>query len=233
MIDSWSDAIESPEEEVREPSKGVPVIVSGFTGAGKSTVTKLVRDISEEAGYDSNWFMESRSRVTDRPLRAGEIQGRDGLFVDTVEFERMRDSGELIHSYSRYGNNYGFSWRILDEELDIGNPYLIGGQIDTSMELRERIRDVFGSEVEPMILFINRGPDSIIESIRKRVAATPDEADVRIRHILDHWQEVPAELTRLNGSARVIWNDGDPKQIARDVFEMMRDRFGDIVKFTG
>ena len=72
--------------------RGVLAIVSSPSGAGKTTLThRLLREFPE---------LEFSVSYTTRPMRPGEINGRDYWFVSTDEFERMFGRGEFAeHAY--------------------------------------------------------------------------------------------------------------------------------------
>ncbi len=68
--------------------KGILVVVSGFSGAGKGTLMKkLVTD------YEN--YALSVSMTTRQP-RTGEVDGRDYFFVTDEEFEyRIANDGKI------------------------------------------------------------------------------------------------------------------------------------------
>ena len=69
--------------------KGILVVVSGFSGAGKGTIMKGLM-----AKYGDNYSL-SVSATTRQP-RPGEIHGVHYFFVSNDEFESMIDHNELI-----------------------------------------------------------------------------------------------------------------------------------------
>ena len=77
--------------------RGVLVIVSGFSGAGKGTVMKRLLE-----KYDS--YSLSISATTRMP-RDGEKDGREYFFKTVDQFEEMIENGQLIE-YARYVGNY-------------------------------------------------------------------------------------------------------------------------------
>ena len=77
--------------------KGILIVVSGFSGAGKGT---LMKGLLEK--YDN--YALSISATTRKP-REGEEEGKAYFFKETEEFEKMIAQDELIE-YARYVNNY-------------------------------------------------------------------------------------------------------------------------------
>ena len=96
--------------------KGILVVVSGFSGAGKGTLMK------ELLGRYPQTYALSVSATTRRP-REGEEDGREYFFLSKDEFEKMIAKGELIE-YAKYVENYygtprGYVQRKLDEGKDV------------------------------------------------------------------------------------------------------------------
>ena len=79
--------------------RGVLVIVSGFSGAGKGTVMKALM-----GKYDN--YALSISATTRAP-RTGEENGREYFFKTVEEFEKMIAQDELIEYANYVGNYYG------------------------------------------------------------------------------------------------------------------------------
>lgn len=81
-----------------ENRRGAVVVISGPSGVGKSTICReLCTRLPAEFSVS----------VTTRPVRPGEVSGRDYHFVDRSEFERLRSDGALLETASVYGHDYG------------------------------------------------------------------------------------------------------------------------------
>ena len=76
--------------------RGILVVVSGFSGAGKGT---LMKELLKR--YDN--YALSISATTRSP-REGELDGREYFFVDKERFQQMIAEGELIE-YAQYVNH--------------------------------------------------------------------------------------------------------------------------------
>ena len=77
--------------------RGILIVVSGFSGAGKGTVMK------EIMGRYGNYAL-SISATTRKP-RPGEEEGREYFFKTVEEFEKMIAKDQLIE-YARYVDRY-------------------------------------------------------------------------------------------------------------------------------
>lgn len=80
--------------------KGLLIILSGPSGVGKGTVRKeLVKDPSLGLFFSVS--------MTTRPMRPGEVDGKDYYFVSKEEFKRNIDNGNLLEWAEFVGNRYG------------------------------------------------------------------------------------------------------------------------------
>ena len=79
-------------------NKGILIVVSGFSGAGKGTLMKelLTR-------YPDTYALSISA--TTRAPREGEVDGREYFFVSKDEFEKMIAKDKLIE-YAKYVENY-------------------------------------------------------------------------------------------------------------------------------
>ena len=79
--------------------KGILIVVSGFSGAGKGTLMKeLVRT------YENYALSVS---MTTRSPRPGEEEGKEYFFVSEEEFKEKLEQDGLIEYANYCGNYYG------------------------------------------------------------------------------------------------------------------------------
>ena len=76
--------------------KGVLIVISGFAGSGKGTITK------ELLNRFSNYRF-SLSATTRQP-RPGEVDGKDYFFVKRERFIEMIENGELFDILNLFPN---------------------------------------------------------------------------------------------------------------------------------
>ena len=92
--------------------RGILVIVSSPSGAGKTTLTR--RLLGE---FPSLEFSVS---YTTRPHRPGERDGVDYHFVDPATFEQMAAAGDFAEHAIVHGNRYGTAKEPIERALGAG-----------------------------------------------------------------------------------------------------------------
>ena len=97
------------------------VLISGPSGVGKDSVINKLRD-------DFN-SINVIITATTRTIRAGEINGRDYIFVDQKDFERMKKANEFLEYANVYGNQYGVPKDQVKAALSRGQDALIKADV--------------------------------------------------------------------------------------------------------
>ena len=111
-------------------SRGVLVVVSGFSGAGKGTVMKRLLE-----KYDNYALSIS---VTTRKPRPGEEDGREYFFRTKEEFEKFIEEDALIE-YAQYVDNYYGTPRFyVEEQLAAGKDVILEIEIQGAMKVKEK-----------------------------------------------------------------------------------------------
>ena len=82
---------------IKQSEKGLLIVVSGPSGAGKDTVINKVLETEKNV-----WVSIS---MTSRPPRGNEENGKDYFFVTKEEFEENIKQGNLLE-YATYNDNY-------------------------------------------------------------------------------------------------------------------------------
>ena len=148
--------------------KGILIVVSGFSGAGKGTLMKRLLE-----KYDNYALSIS---ATTRDPRPGEVHGREYFFRTTEEFEKMIAQDELIE-YAKYVNNYyGTPKDYVMEQLDAGKDVVLEIEIQGALKVKEKYPDTLLLFVTPPSAeelknrLIGRGTETeeVIESRMKR-----------------------------------------------------------------
>ena len=79
--------------------RGLMLVLSSPSGAGKSTIARSILDSDPE--------IDMSVSVTTRPKRPGEVEGRDYIFIDRTEFDLMVNRGQLLEHAKVFDNYYG------------------------------------------------------------------------------------------------------------------------------
>lgn len=175
-----SPTIFIPERDAE--SLYLPVVITGLSGGGKSTVAAKV----EASGIIP--AVTYTGRLTTRGLRDdGEQEGKDGRFG--VSPEEFVDNPDLFYQYEKYNTQYGFSRRALRECLAKGNTFIIGGEPNTALPIRDALNspeefDKADPRLKAIAVYIRRPLSEILRAIIKR-GAPAEEKLTRLEHLLD------------------------------------------------
>ena len=151
------------------------VLITGPSGAGKSTfVGKLMAQDPRLA------FSVS---TTTRPIRAGEVDGRDYDFItDEAEFLRLKDEGAFVEWARVHDNYYGTRRSQLQEMVAAGQIPLL----DIDVQGGVQVIELFGPELGSVFLF----PPSWQELERRLVQRGTDTPEVITRRLANARGEV-------------------------------------------
>ena len=119
--------------------KGVLVVVSGFSGAGKGTLMRALM----------NRYMNYALSVsaTTRAPREGEEDGREYFFKTREEFEQLIKEDALIEYAQYVGNYYGTPKAYVEKELESGRDVILEIEIQGALKVKEKFP-------ETLLLFV-------------------------------------------------------------------------------
>lgn len=145
--------------------KGILIVISGFSGAGKGTLMKKL--ISEYEEYALSVSM------TTRAPREGEREGVEYFFTDREHFEKTIAENGLIE-YAQYcGNYYGTPRRYVEEQLLAGKNVILEIEIQGARQIKKKFP-------EALLLFVT--PPSAQELERRlKGRGTEDDAEIARR----------------------------------------------------
>lgn len=154
--------------------RGILLVVSGFSGAGKGTLMKELLHRYEN-------YALSVSATTRKP-REGEEEGREYFFKTREEFEQMIADGELIEYACYVGNYYGTPKAYVEQKLEEGRDVILEIEIQGARKVKERFPDTVLLFVSPPSAeelrrrLTKRGTESP-EVIENRLSRAVEEAD--------------------------------------------------------
>ena len=143
--------------------KGILMVLSGFSGAGKGTLVKKLLETY-------NNYALSVSMTTRQP-RDGERDGIEYFFSTKEVFEQKIEEGGLIE-YAQYcGNYYGTPKAYVEEQLAVGRDVILEIEIQGALQIKDKFP-------EALLLFVT--PPSI-EELEKRLRGRGTETEEVIR----------------------------------------------------
>ncbi len=114
--------------------RGMILILSSPSGAGKTTLTRM---LMQDQALDLTLSVS----VTTRPRRSSEVDGIHYRFIDRREFERMRKAGDLLEWAEVHGNGYGTPREPVEKVLAQGRDMLFDVDWQGARQVRERLGD--------------------------------------------------------------------------------------------
>lgn len=122
--------------------KGLLIVLSGFSGAGKGTIMKHL--LEEHPGM----YNLSISATT-RKMRVGEADGREYFFKTVKEFESMIKHGELLEHANFNGNYYGTPKPYVMELLEQGKDVILEIEVQGALQVKKIFPDAILLFVTP------------------------------------------------------------------------------------
>lgn len=154
--------------------KGILIVISGFSGAGKGT---LVKELMKR--YDN--YALSISATTRAP-RIGEENAREYFFKTREEFMKMIDEDKLIEYAEYVGNCYGTPKEYVDSQLDSGKDVILEIEIQGALKVKEKFPDTLLLFISPPCAkelnhrLIGRGTEDL-KTIESRLKRASEEAE--------------------------------------------------------
>jgi guanylate kinase len=159
--------------------RGLMFVLSSPSGAGKTTLSRLL--IDRVAGLNMS------VSATTRPMRPGEVDGRDYWFVDQSRFESMVREGELLEWANVFDHCYGTPRAPVETALAAGQDMLF----DIDWQGTQQLREKAGEDVVSVFIL----PPSAAD-LERRLHSRAQDSDAVIRgrmsrasHEMSHWAE--------------------------------------------
>ncbi len=143
--------------------KGILLIVSGLSGAGKGTICKRIMEKYPD--------YELSISATTRAPRPGEVHGREYFFVTKEEFEEKIKNDQLLE-YAQYVDNYyGTPREWVEEQLSQGKNVILEIELQGAFQVRDKMPDA-------VLIFI-MPPD--MEELERRLRGRGSETEEQIK----------------------------------------------------
>jgi len=158
--------------------RGLLFVLSSPSGAGKSTIAKMILDADDGIGLSVS--------ATTRPIRSGEMDGADYHFVSNAEFDKLVANGAFLEWAHVFGHRYGTLKSEVVKQIESGRDVLLDIDWQGTQQLKQ---------VDPDIVRVFVLPPSMAELERRLRSRGTDPHEV-IAHRMDrahieisHWAE--------------------------------------------
>ena len=158
---------------------GLMLVLSSPSGAGKTTLSRRLLENDKSISLSVS--------ATTRPMRPGEVHGKDYHFLGADEFGAWLADGKFLEHATVFGNRYGTPSHLVNDELIRGRDVLFDIDWQGTQQLKEKKRDdlvsIFilpPSHGERERRLRNRAQDGD-EIVAGRMAKAADE--------ISHWPE--------------------------------------------
>lgn len=153
--------------------RGLMLVLSSPSGAGKTTISRRI------LADDDNIHMSVS--VTTRPMRPGEVDGKDYQFISESRFHEMVTDRALMEHARVFDNFYGTPKAAVEDALETGRDVLFDIDWQGTQQLREAAQDDLVSifvlppstaELERRLRARAQDPDDVVA---RRMAKAADE----------------------------------------------------------
>ena len=156
--------------------KGILAVVSGFSGSGKSTVTKMMAERYPQYALSVS--------ATTRSPREGEQEGVDYFFRTEDEFVKMVEEDAFLEYAYYVDHGYGTPAAFVEEQRNAGKDVLLEIDIQGALKVKKKCPDA-------VLVFVT--PPSAEELVR-RLTLRGTEPDEVIRSRLQRAVEESAGM---------------------------------------
>ncbi len=185
--------------------KGLLIVISGFSGAGKGTLVRALLQKYQEYALSVS--------MTTRAPRPGERDGIEYFFTDKEHFEETIRQDGLVEYAAYCGNYYGTPKAYVEEQLAAGKNVILEIEIQGALKIKEKFP-------ESLLIFLTppsagelkkrlegRGTETQ-EVIEKRLARAVEESEGVEAYdyivVNDDLEECVEEVHRLGDAARRV-----------------------------
>lgn len=165
--------------EIDLKRRGMMLVLSSPSGAGKTTLSRLLLESQADLGMSIS--------VTTRPMRPGEVDGRDYIFVSQAEFDARLKRGEFLEHARVFDHFYGTPAAQVEAKLAKGEDVLFDIDWQGTQQLSSRARQdlvavfILPPSVGELAQRLRTRAQDSAEVVAQRMAKAADE--------MSHWPE--------------------------------------------
>ena len=183
-------------------TRGKLVIISGPSGVGKSTITRLLTERLPEAYLSVS--------VTTRPQAASEQNGREYWFLSREQFHQRIEAGALLEYAEVFGNLYGTPRDKTEEALNAGKTVIL--EID--VQGAKQVKAIY---LQATMIFILPPTD---KTLAERISRRGRESGAVVARRLDGASSEIAAAWQYYD--HMVVND-DLEQAVNEIMQIIRD----------
>jgi guanylate kinase len=180
--------------------RGLMFVLSSPSGAGKTTISRML--------LERDAHIRMSVSATTRPMRPGEVEGRDYFFVSQEQYDGKVARGEFLEYATVFGNSYGTPEAQIRDGLAAGQDFLFDIDWQGTQQLYQKME----SDVVRVFLL----PPSLDELRRRLTTRGTDSAEV----IAARMARAQSEISHWDGYDYVLVNDDVEACYAR-VFQIL------------
>jgi guanylate kinase len=184
-----------PSGPVEIQRRGLMLVLSSPSGAGKTTISRRLLDIEPDLVLSIS--------ATTRPMRPSEQEGVDYQFVDHATFDRMVAESAFLEHAKVFDHQYGTPRAAVEQSLAAGRDVLFDIDWQGTQQLAQSARaDLVSVFILPPTIAAleqrlkTRAQDSA-EVVARRMAKAADE--------MSHWAEY--DYVVINADVERAFND--------------------------
>ena len=167
--------------------RGVLFVLSSPSGAGKSTIARKLLAAETDLAMSVS--------ATTRPIRPGEVEGKDYHFVDLEGFRAMTANQEFLEWAHVFGHRYGTPRAPVDAMLKAGQDVLF----DIDWQGAQQLHQIAGGDVVRVFIL----PPSMVELEKRLRGRNTDSEEV----INGRMARAAGEIAHWDGYDYVLCND--------------------------
>lgn len=143
------------------------VVISGPSGVGKDTVLRMMEDRGDQPFH----FVVT---ATTRPIREGEVHGKDYFFISSDEFAKMIEDDELLEYAIVYNDYKGIPKQQVRDALASGKDVIMRLDVQGAATVKK-------IEPEAVLIFLTtENEEELVSRLRARKTETAEGLNLRI-----------------------------------------------------
>jgi len=164
------------------------LVLSSPSGAGKTTLSRRLLESDKNISLSVS--------ATTRPMRPGEVHGKDYHFLGGAEFETWLAEGKFLEHATVFGNRYGTPSHLVRDELGAGRDVLFDIDWQGTQQLKEKMRDDVVS-----IFILPPSHDELERRLKNRAQDSDEIVAARMARAaaeISHWPEYDYVIVNRN-----------------------------------